>query len=189
MTEKSIAAVAAAAAAGMAEAPEAAAAAEQIETTVAPPAPQPTPVAAAAPDLDAVRREAAAAERKRIAALDALALPGCEAIIAAAKEDGAGVEATALLMVQQIKSSGALDAVAAMAKGAATVPALPDAAHDPIGAAAQGAAPAAATPEAWAAEWSASAKLQAEFKTSTSYVAFKKAEASGRARILNPQES
>jgi hypothetical protein len=37
----------------------------------------------------------------------------------------------------------------------------------------------------WTAEFANSADLQAEFRTEASYLAFKRAEASGQARILN----
>lgn len=138
---------------------------------------------AKAPDLEAVRREAMQAERTRIAQLDAMALPGCEEILAEAKAEGRTPGETALAIVAHIKATGALDISKQMAASAETVPPLEGGAHDPLAAAA-GAAPAkAAGPEAWRAAYAASADLQAEFRDVETFLAFKSAEAAGRARI------
>lgn len=132
------------------------------------PAPEAAPVAQPTVDLDALRREGAAAERSRLMALDNLALPGCEAIITAAKESGATADATAMEMVQHLKATGAVDVNKSLADAAETVPDLAEApragAHD---------APAVTTagldadsPEfdaAVKAEWDADAKVRAEF--------------------------
>lgn len=152
----------------------------------APDATTPAPEAAT-PDLDAIRAEAARAERARISRLDGMALPGCEAIISAAKESGAAPEAAAVQIVDHLRASKALDVSAAMATAAASVPDLPVAAHDPLAgaAAAAGATTPAAGPEAWKAEYAASARLQAEFRSEGAYVAWRRAEASGRARVFN----
>lgn len=139
-----------------------------------------------APDLAAVRSEAARAERSRLLALDGISLPGCDGIIAAAKENGTSPEAAALEMVRHIRATGALDAVKALASAAATVPALDDAPLDPVRAEAP--KPTPNTAEAWAADYAASAELQDEFGTRESYVAFRRAEAAGRARILGRKD-
>lgn len=138
------------------------------------------------PDLATVRSDAAKAERGRLLALDGITLPGCESIIAAAKEGGGSPESTALEMVRHIKATGALDAVKALSTAAASVPALMDAPVDPVSAAAP--RPAASTPEGWAADYAASPNLQAEFGSKETYVAFRRAEAAGRARILGRKD-
>jgi hypothetical protein len=144
---------------------------------------------APAPDLDGIRREAAAAERARIVALDQIALPGCEAIIAAAKSAGTTPEQAAVEVVRHLKETGALDISKQMATAAASVPAIADLPHDPVGAAAA-AKPAAGTEAAWRAEFAASETLQAEFGgDEDSYVAYRKARAEGRARISGQKEA
>lgn len=144
------------------------------------------PAKGAEPDLAAVRSEAARAERARLLALDGLNLPGCAGIIAAAKESGATPEAAALEMVRHIRATGALDAVQALSSAAATVPPLQDAPLDPVQAEAP--QPDAGTPEAWAAEHAASSALQAEFGTAEAYIAYRRAKADGRARILGRKD-
>lgn len=178
-SDEGLAAVAAAAAEG-ASAPEA----KKDTPKAGPDASPATPKTEepSGPDLEKVRSEAAASERTRLMELDAIQLPGCEAIIEAAKASGAAAEATALEMVKSIRASGALDVAKAMASGAAAIPAIDDAPVNP--AAADAPKPAAGTAEAWAAEFNASADLQAEFGTIEAYTAFRKAEKSGRARIL-----
>lgn len=127
-------------------------------------------------DVEAIKKDAIAEERSRLAALDAIALPRCESIIAAAKESGQSAEATALEMVRHLKASKALDVTEAMRASAESVPEIE----------------AAATPEAeskpsgedgWAAEWRSKAALRAEFLTAEDYCAFRKAEANGRLRF------
>jgi hypothetical protein len=163
----------------------AAIAAAAAEGMSAPDAPTPStqdrgPETAALPDLDAIREEARMAERTRLCALDAISLPGCEDIITAAKDAGAGLEATALEMVRHLKATDALNVTAALSTAAETVPALSDAPHDP---AAAPAAPAQNTPDAWRAEYARSSDLQNEFSSADTYAAFRKAHAEGRVRI------
>lgn len=156
-----------------------------IQSAVAPPAassPAPTPaaptppaVAAAAPsvDLDAIRTEAATAERARITSIDVLAVAGCETLIADAKAKGWTPGETAIAVVAKIKADGMLDAVAAMQTAAATVPPLAaspsqDGNHTEV--------TTPEGPEKWAKDWHASVKLQEDFPTVESYVAVKKRE-------------
>jgi hypothetical protein len=141
-------------------------------------------LAAPAIDLAAVRAEAAVAERARIAALDAIALPGFEAMIATAKADGQAPAEVALAMCAALKASKRLDAVDALRAGAETVPPLDPAPNDPTAAAP---APVAAEgEEAWRAEYAKSPALQAEFKLAggvDAFVAYRRAETAGRVRI------
>lgn len=139
-------------------------------------------VALATAQAEQRANERLAAERSRMAALDALAAKcagQAEAlrIIGEAKASGATAEATALKLfsedvVGKIAVLGALQADDATAAGATPAPAGTG-------------KPVAATPEAWSAEWAASATLQAQYPSSATYVAFKKAEAAGRVRILD----
>ena len=55
-------------------------------------------------DAEAIRAETLKAERERIVAIDALAVPGTEAIIAACKADGSDVNATAVKVLTQVKA-------------------------------------------------------------------------------------
>lgn len=59
------------------------------------------------PDVDAIRAEAAAAERQRITAIEALAMPGTEDVIAACKADGSSPEQAAVKIVQAAKAAPA----------------------------------------------------------------------------------
>lgn len=187
MTKGTLAAVAAEAAEGVSK--PSTPAATTAQPTKEPAAKEPEASAGPAKDsgqtsdLDAVRQQAAAAERTRLMALDAIALPGCEAIITAAKNEGKSPEQAALEMVRHIRESGQLDISRQMATAAATVPTLADAPHDPVGGI-SGPKPKAGTEEAWRAEFAASDRLQEEFASADDYVAYKKSEAAGRVRVL-----
>ncbi|MCM5560309.1 hypothetical protein [Pleomorphomonas sp. JP5] len=143
-----------------------------------PAATNPGPVASAASapavDLDAIRAEAAAAERTRIMSIDALAVAGCETLIADAKSNGWTPGDTATAVVAKIKADGMLDAVAALSSAAATVPAI--AADTTEAGTAAPVAGAPEGPETWAKSWHASEKLQEEFPTAEAYVAVKRRE-------------
>lgn len=71
-------------------------------------------------DAEAIRAAAVTEERTRLAAIDALAMPGAEAVIAACKADGTSADATAVKVLQAIKAAGANKGAAALAtiKGA-----------------------------------------------------------------------
>lgn len=125
---------------------------------------------------------AVAADRQRMAALDELAAE-CNGnadglkLIADAKANGATAEATALQLVKagafkKAAVLGGLQQDDVSAQGAA--PAAPGAAVSA----------AAATPEGWRAEWEASETLKAAYPSADVYVAYKKAEAGGKVRIL-----
>lgn len=126
---------------------------------------------------------AVAADRQRVAGLDALLTqlgnhPKAGPIINAAKADGSSVDATKIKLfdagvLQQASTLAALQGDDASATGAKP-------------AAAGNGAPAAAaqTPEGWKAEWEASADLQNSYPKVEHYVSLKKAEAAGRVRVL-----
>lgn len=152
---------------------------EAGQTTAADTTTAPAPVAAAPVDLQA----ALAAERTRMAGLDTLAsklngqADGLK-IIAAAKLDGTSPGDAAL----KLFSEGVVDKIVALgglkADDASAAGAVPAAAAEPSE------TTQASTPEGWKAEWDKSTALQAEFATSAQYVAFKRAEAGGRVRVM-----
>ncbi|NPU63380.1 hypothetical protein HL667_00010 [Bradyrhizobium sp. 83012] len=141
-------------------------------------------LAAAYPDLCAqLRTEGATAERDRIAGIEALALPGHEALISALKADPnvtPDMAASRILGAERQQRAGQLQAIRDVERVTSIVGASPAAASNPV----QSAAPAATTPDGWRAEYEASAQLQGEFATADQYVAFKKAEAGGQVKIL-----
>lgn len=66
-------------------------------------------------DAEAIRAEATTAERARIAAIEALSMPGAEAVIAAAKADGASADVTAVKVIQHVRAAGASKGASALA--------------------------------------------------------------------------
>ena len=60
-------------------------------------------------DAAAVRAEAVKAERERIVAIEALAVPGAEAIIATAKADGSAPTDVAVKLIQHVQAGGTKD--------------------------------------------------------------------------------
>lgn len=140
-------------------------------TSPTPPAP---PAAAASVDLDAIRAEAAAAERSRLLAIDALSVAGCETLIADAKANGWTPGDTAAAVVAKIKADGMLDAVAALSSAAATVPPIEASASETGTPALASGSPEG--PETWAKNWHSSTKLQEEYPTAEAYVAVKRRE-------------
>lgn len=137
------------------------------------PAPAAPTALAPAVDLNAIRAEAAAAERARLISIDALAVAGCETLIADAKANGWTPGDTATAVVAKIKADGMLDAVAALSSAAATVPAIA-AATSETGATREAAV--TESPEKWAKDWTASVKLQEEYPTVEAYVAIMRRE-------------
>jgi signal peptide peptidase SppA len=123
----------------------------------------------------AFRREGARAERQRIKALDALALPGDEAVIADCKAKGHSVERSAFLLAEARKArkEGALK----NRQADATQP-LPPVQPAQPGPAATGDVEADAK-----AAFARDPKLKAEFGNEAAYVAFAKASAAQRVRI------
>jgi signal peptide peptidase SppA len=144
-----------------------------------------TTVAALAAPVDL--QAAIAAERTRMAGLDTLAsklngqADGLK-IIAAAKLDGSSAGDAALKLfaegvVDKIVALGGLKADDATAAGV-----VPAAAADSTE------TTQASTPEGWKAEYEKSAALQAEFGSSAQYVAYKRAEAGGRVRVMGAKK-
>jgi len=135
--------------------------------------------ASASAGADQRVQEALASERTRIAEIDAIAVAGHESLVAAAKADGRSAAELALEMVKADKAAGAGHLTQLrQADASAAVPAAP---QTPVETTAL-----SGTPEEQAADaWDKSAVLRAEFGNSKeAYLAFAKAEASGRARIL-----
>lgn len=127
------------------------------------------------------RAEGAAAERARLAGIDAAALPGHDALIAACKADPTCTPGDAALRVnaaerEKIKAHGASIANVEQVTGA-------------VGAAVttQPAAGTVTVPqnvEGWKAEYAASAKLQSEHVSADAYANWMQGVADGRVRIF-----
>lgn len=126
--------------------------------------------------LIAGRAQGAEAERNRIQGIEALAMPGHDALIAQLKFDGATTAAEAALQIIAAEKENRT-AMAAKIKldTPAPVPHAPAAFGDGhVDDSAQLAGPAK-----WKHEWQHSADLQAEFKTVGAYVAFQSASEKG----------
>lgn len=67
------------------------------------------------PDVATACAEAVTAERARIAAIEALSMPGAEAVIAAAKADGTSADVTAVKVIQHVRAAGASKGATALA--------------------------------------------------------------------------
>ena len=159
-----------------------------METTTEAGAQPATTTALAPVDTAAQVTAALAAERARMGGLDDLAshLNGQAdglRIIADAKTSGASVGDTAIALI----TGGVFAKVAALNglqqddnSAAAAVPAAatPDAAPT-----------VAQTPEGWKAEYAASTALQSEFASAEQYVSYKRAEASGRVRVMGQRKA
>ncbi len=129
----------------------------------------------------ALRNEGAAAERARIQAVEAQALPGYETQIAAMKFDGVttGAEAAVAILALEKQARGAQ--VAAIAADAAPLGAVRQAAPAPAAAADLSALP---LEERCKAEYERDASIRADFPTLSAYIADQKALASGSLRII-----
>lgn len=131
----------------------------------------------------------ATAERERILGIEKAALPGHEAIIAAHKADGSKTPSDAALAViaaENATRSTMLDGLKAD-DGKVKIRSEPA-----NGAAAPASAPQDAKAgktgeDLWKAEFAESADLKTEFGSEKSYLAFKRAEASGQAKIFTPK--
>jgi hypothetical protein len=133
-------------------------------------------------DEDKVAK-AVKAERNRVLSIAAAAFPGQEKLCARMINSGASVGDAALAFNADHKAKGAkvlasLEADESAVKGLRSEPAN--------GAEAPKSPHAGLNGEAlWKAEFSGSADLRAEFGSESAYLAFKRAEANGRVRILN----
>lgn len=127
------------------------------------------------------------AERARVLGIAAAAFPGQEKLALSLIEKGASLGDAALAFNADHKAKGAkvmanLEADEASVKGLRSEPANgAEAPKNPL-AGLQGEA-------LWKAEFSGSADLQAEFGSEGAFLAFKRAEANGRVRILNKKSA
>lgn len=133
-------------------------------------------------DVEAARKAGADAERERILGIEKAALPGHEAIVAAHKADATKTPADTAMAIIEAEKATRSSQLAALDKDEQQVkvrsePANPASASSDKHAGKTGA-------ELWKAEYADSKELQAEFGSEAAYVAFKRADASGQARIL-----
>lgn len=131
--------------------------------------------------------KAVKAERTRVLSIAAAAFPGQDKLCARLIESGATIGDAAIAFNADHKAKSAkimasLDVDEASVKGLRSEPANgTEAPKNPL-AGLQGEA-------LWKAEYSGSADLQAEFGSESGYLAFKRAEANGRVRILNKKSA
>lgn len=132
-------------------------------------------------DAETKAKAAADAERARILAIDEVAMPGHEDLVSTAKSDGkttAAELALQILKADKAAGSRALDTREAD-DGQVAVPSTPQAGSSTLS------LPEGAPIEDRArAEWDKDAKIRAEFDTFETYLALRKAEDAGRARVL-----
>lgn len=169
---------------------------QQQEISMADKTASPTTAAelqSAFPDLCAqIRTEGVTAERTRILAIEGHALAGHEALIAEMKADPAitaDMAAVRLLNAEKTIRAGQLAAVKDVEKVTGAVAAAPLAAAVTRIEEHPAKTEAASTPDGWKAEWEGSKQLQGEFAQADHYVAFKKAEAGGRIKVLGNKKS
>lgn len=124
----------------------------------------------------------AAAERDRILAIQGAMFPGQEKLAAELIADGKTTAGDAALKFNQAEKQAGGKRVADLRAADETVrvPAAPSQAAP--GRSTQ--AETGTTEAEWKAEFAASAALRAEFKTESAYLAYKKADAEGRFRVL-----
>ena len=136
------------------------------------------------------RTAGAAAERSRILAIEAAAIPGHDALVAKLKADGSTSAGDAALQIlaaeRQVQATAAAAHVADAPKPLAVVPAAtyqPTAADQK--ALAQAEADASVPVEERAkAQWDKNAAIRAEFSSIGAYTAYLRASESGQARVL-----
>lgn len=128
----------------------------------------------------AARAEGAAAERSRIQAIEALSVPGHEALIASLKYDGTTTAGEAALQVLGAEKQLRVGALSALVAGANPPVAT-------VEAPAEEAAPAAdaSVEERAAHAWEKDASLKSEFTSLEAYTAYCRKAESGRVRILS----
>jgi hypothetical protein len=131
--------------------------------------------------------KAVKAERNRVLSIAASAFPGQEKLCARMIESGASVGDAAIAFnadhkAKRAKVLASLDADETAVKGLRSEPANgAEAPKSPL---------AGLNGEAlWNAEFNGSADLRTEFGSESAYLAFKRAEANGRVRILNKQSA
>ncbi len=138
------------------------------------------------PDVAAqIRADAARAERERLAGIDAAMFPGQEDIAAKLKADGTTTPAQAALIfnkAEKAKGSKIMADVKAASDdldelGLGAAPTDDGTVADPVASLPEG-------EEKWRAEWEHDPKVRAEFTSERRYLAYRKAEAAGRVKIL-----
>lgn len=130
------------------------------------------------------RAAGAAAERQRIMAIEAAALPGHDALVAQLKNDGtvgAGDAALQILAAERTKLASA--ATARAAEAPAPLPLVPAATVLPSASDQSQVDASLPIEERCKQEWEKNANLRAEFGTLGAYTAYSRAADSGRARI------
>lgn len=136
------------------------------------------PVRAAA--FEEGRAAGVASETQRIMDIEANALPGHDALVAAMKADGktTGAEAAVkILQAEKAKGATRLAAIRDDAQVVALVPGVPAPSAAPVD---DGAAK---TDEQYKAIWEASPALRAEFEQASHYAGFARARAAGKVRL------
>jgi signal peptide peptidase SppA len=135
--------------------------------------------------IETARREGAAAELARIKGIEEqCSVPGHEQLVATLKYDGATTPEQAALQILGAETQLRKGALATMQNEAN--PAVPAAAVSATGEREQAAKLPADAPvdERAKAEWDSNPALKKEFTSESAYVAFRKNEEAGRARIL-----
>ena len=124
---------------------------------------------------EAAMKAATQAERDRVSAIMALSRPGRETLIAGMIADGTDAAAASSKILAAI-DAGELAATSAGPSAEAVLAKMDRAAEGVVSSVSEAEPAAANDPEGWAAEYTASDKLKAEFPTAESYVAYKKRE-------------
>lgn len=124
-------------------------------------------------------------ERKRVAGIEAAALPGHEKLLAELKADGSVTpEAAAMRFINAEKAAraGHADAIRNVEDATRKVQSVATATTTQP-------APAANTPEGWKAEYEKSPALQEEFGSADRYVTYQQGVANGRIRRLTQRSA
>lgn len=136
-----------------------------------------------APALEAARAEGAAAELARIKGIEEqCGIPGHEQLVAALKYDGATTPEQAALQI--LGAENRLRAAALAAMNGAANPVVPAVETDAGGDGAPQPAPGGTIEEQAEAEWRRDPSLAGEFTSQGAYIAWRRAESTGAARIL-----
>ena len=128
------------------------------------------------------RAAGVASETQRITDIEANALPGHDALVAAMKADGKTTGAEAAVKILQAEKAKGATRLAAIREDAEVVALIPSAPAPVAGPVDDGKPK---TDAQYADIYAASPELQAEFLTAEHYVAYSKAASSGRVKFLN----
>lgn len=130
------------------------------------------------------KAEGAKAERERIAAIDALAMPGHEALVDKAKAEGMTAADLAVAMVGAEKASRQKMLDSLMADEFVVKGLRPEPANGAAAESTEEQKPALAGEALWKSEFAGSADLQAEFGSEDNFLAFKRADARGGIKVM-----